>query len=97
MSNVIEIVSIIVVIGFQTFCGYIKNKYLGSILPIMFILFIGYFLFEGSLAFNFRDIIMPFIGTFTLLMIYQGGKEAKENKIKKELDKMKAKDISETD
>ena len=38
---------------------------------------------------------MPFIGTFTLLMIYQGGKEAKQNKIKKELDKMKAKDISE--
>ena len=47
MSNLVEILSIIVVIGFQTFCGYIRNKYLGSILPIMFILFIGYFCLKG--------------------------------------------------
>ena len=37
---------------------------------------------------------MPFLGFFVLVMIYEGGKETKKNKIKKELEKMKAKDIS---
>lgn len=95
MSNLVEVLIMIVVIGFQTFCGYIRNKYLGSILPVIFLSFIVFFLFKGALAFNFKDIILPLIGTLALLMIYQGGKEAKQNKVKKELEKMKAKDILE--
>ncbi|XOW24414.1 hypothetical protein QK911_09450 [Lactococcus lactis] len=47
-----------------------------------------------ALGFNLKDIIMPFLGFFVLVMIYEGGKETKKNKIKKELEKMKAKDIS---
>lgn len=94
MDNLIEILIIIAVIAIQTFSGYIGNKYLGSILPIIFLGFVGFFLYKGALGFNFKDIIMPFLGFFVLVMIYEGGKEIKKNKIKKELEKMKAKDIS---
>lgn len=94
MDNFIELLIIVAVIAIQTFCGYIGNKYLGSILPIIFLGFVGFFLYKGTLGFNFKDIIMPFLGLLTLVMIYEGGKETKKSKIKKELEKMKAKDIS---
>lgn len=97
MGNLIELLIIVVIIGFQTFSGYIGNKYLGSILPIIFLGFVGFFLFKGALGFNFKDIIMPFLGFFILVMIYEGGRETKKNKVKKELDKMKAKDILNKD
>lgn len=83
MGNLIEILIIIAVIAIQTFSGYIGNKYLGSILPIIFLGFVGFFLYKGALGFNFKDIIMPLLGFFVLVMIYEGGKETKKNKIKK--------------
>ena len=97
MGNLIEFLIIVVVIGFQTFSGYIGNKYLGAVLPIIFLGFVGFFLFKGSLGINFKDIIMPFFGLVILGVIYEGGRETKKKKIKKELDKMKAKDILNRD
>ncbi|MCK1188361.1 hypothetical protein MXZ22_09950, partial [Streptococcus uberis] len=40
-------------------------------------------------------IIMPFFGPLILAFIYDGGKQTRKKKIKKELDKMKAKDITQ--
>ncbi|MGV3006846.1 hypothetical protein [Streptococcus pluranimalium] len=37
MTNIVVILIIAGVIGFQTFAGYRGNKYLGLILPILFI------------------------------------------------------------
>lgn len=71
-----------------------KNKYLGALLPLAFMAAVGVFLYRGALGFNFKDIVMPFVGLFVLIMLYQGGKESRKSKINKELEKMKAKDIS---
>ncbi|KGF77094.1 hypothetical protein Llab_1101 [Lactococcus lactis] len=37
---------------------------------------------------------MPFFGPLILALTYDGGKRSRKDKIKKELEKMKAKDIS---
>ena len=97
MDNLIELLIIIAVIAFQSLSGYIGNKYLGSILPIAFLCFVSFLLFKGTLGFNFKDVTMPFIGFIVLIGIYEGGRESKKKKIKKELDKMKAKDILNKD
>jgi hypothetical protein len=92
MDNVIEIIVIVGVIGFQTFSGYIGNKYLGAVLPIAFSGLVLYFAISGILSFSFRDILMPILGLGTLIAIYEGGKESKKKKIEKEIEKMKVKD-----
>ena len=95
MGNLLELLLVVAIIAFQTFCGYIGNKYLGMVLPLTFIGFVLFFLSQGALGFNFKDIIMPFFGPLILAFIYDGGKQTRKKKIKKELDKMKAKDITQ--
>lgn len=95
MGNLLELLLVVAIIAFQTFCGYIGNKYLGMILPLTFLGFVLFFLSQGALSFNFKDIIMPFFGPLILAFTYDGGKQARKKKIKKELDKMKAKDITQ--
>lgn len=95
MDNLLELLLVVAIIVFQTFCGYIGNKYLGMILPLMFIELVLFFLLQGALGFNFKDIIMPFFGPLILFLIYDGGKQTRKKKIKKELDKIRAKDITQ--
>lgn len=83
MSNIYEILIIIAVIGFQTFSVHIGNKYLGSILPVIFTGVIVYLFVFGNLTLSFRNILMPFIGYFALFAIYESAKESKKSKIKK--------------
>lgn len=92
MSNIYEILIIIGVIGFQTFSGHIGNKYLGSILPLVFTGIILYIVVSGHFSLSFRDILMPVIGYLALFAIYESAKESKKSKIRKEIEKMKAKD-----
>ncbi|ODJ53359.1 hypothetical protein BFR40_01725 [Brochothrix thermosphacta] len=94
MDTIIRLVLIAAIIAFQTFSGRIGNKYLGSILPIIFIGFIIYSFVIVQLNFSFKDLFMSFLGLTVLASMYAGGVEAKKKKLKKELDKMKAKDIS---
>ncbi|EOK14526.1 hypothetical protein [Enterococcus faecalis] len=94
MDNIVDYVVIIAVIAFQTFAGRIGNRYLGAILPIVFLGFVLYFLVSGNLSLSFKDIVMPVIGTISLICIYAGGEEYRNKKIRKELEKMKAKDLS---
>lgn len=97
MSNLAEVVIVIVIVVaiiLQTLCGYIGNKYLGTILPLCFLGLVGVFLFKGVLGFNFRDITMPLLIFIFLLARYEAGKKSKTKRIKRELEKMKAKDIS---
>ncbi|WP_342630402.1 hypothetical protein [Lactococcus lactis] len=95
MGNSLELLLVVAIIAFQTFCGYIGNKYLGMVFPLTFIGFVLFFLSQGALDFNFKDIIMPFFGPLILAFVYDGGKQTRKKKIKKELDKMKAKDITQ--
>ncbi|MGY3764951.1 hypothetical protein ACWOAH_00120 [Vagococcus vulneris] len=70
MTNLIEILIVIGVVVFQTFAGYIGNKYLGSFLPGLFMIFILYVIVSGN--FTLRDILMLPFGFLTLIGIYTG-------------------------
>lgn len=94
MSNLITILGIVAVIAFQDFSGRIGNRYLGAILPIVFAGFVLFFLFTGKLGLNFKDVLMPFIGEIALIGAYTSGEESRKKKMNKELERMKAKDIS---
>lgn len=95
MSTVLDLIVIVGTIAFQTYSGYRNNKWMGAILPLIFAVLVIFFIFKGTLTWSFRDIIMPILGIAILLNLYSSGVEYKKRKIKKELDKMKAKDILE--
>ncbi len=94
MSSLLEIVMIVAVIALQTFAGYIGNKYMGAVLPIVFTGIVVYLFISGNLTLSFSDIFMPIIGPLVLIGIYESGKESKKKKVEKEMDKMRARDIS---
>lgn len=50
MGNLLELLLVVAIIAFQTFCGYIGNKYLGMVLPLTFIGFVLFFLSQGALG-----------------------------------------------
>ena len=88
-------IKILLIVGinfFQTWFGYLENKILGAILPVTSIILYIYLLVNGYLSFGFITIIMPFIGLFALISLWETGKKTKKDKQKKEIDKMKAKD-----
>ena len=93
MNNLMEILIIVGVIAFQTVSGYMGNKYMGAILPVVFSVLVIYIIVAGHLNLSFRNVLMPIIGFVTLICIYEGGKESKKKKTIKEMEKMKAKDI----
>lgn len=80
MSNLIEILIIIGVIAFQTLSGYIGNKYMGAILPVIFSGIVIYIIVVGDLNLSMRNVLMPIIGLVSLICIYEGGKESKKKR-----------------
>lgn len=95
MTNFLIYGATIFCIFLQTFAGYKKNKILGSILPILFILFITFLIFSGNFEFNLQNIIIPLLVLLALGSIYDNASKNKNKKLKKELEKMKAKDIKD--
>ncbi|WP_010006991.1 hypothetical protein [Leuconostoc fallax] len=83
MDRLLEILIFAGIIAFQTFAGYIDNKYMGVILPVIFTGIVGFLAIAGQLSFSMRDVTMPILGLFTLLGIYASGKESKKKKFKK--------------
>lgn len=80
----IKILLIVGIIFFQTWFGYLENKILGAILPVTSIILYIYLLVNGYLSFGFITIIMPFIGLFALISLWETGKKLKKtNKRKK--------------
>ena len=92
MELIIKIASIIFVVLFQRLAGYMGNKFLGAILPVLFTGFVFYMFISRNLSFSFRDIFMPLVGILVLLGMYVDGSEYKKKKLARELEKMKAKD-----
>ena len=85
----IETLIIIIVISLQTFFGYIENKLLGAILPIAVIVTDIYFLANGLLQLSFV--------VLTLISLWEGGRQSKLSKQKREMQKMKAQDSKRQD
>ncbi|EPI03840.1 hypothetical protein D920_00274 [Enterococcus faecalis 13-SD-W-01] len=88
----LKIILIVTVIAVQTFFGYIESKLLGAILPVISVGLYIYLLFSGVLDFSLITFILPLVGLFSLVGLWVSGRNAKHDKQKKELDKMKAKD-----
>ena len=97
MDKLIEIVIIVAVIAFQNYAGHKGNKYLGAILPVIFIGFVIFIAIKGQLSFSFRDIFMPIIGIVVLIGCYEGGRNSQKQKVARELETMKAKDLSDNE
>lgn len=77
--------------------GYIKNKWLGLVLPAGFIGYLVIYLLPKSTTLTFGKIMMLFLLLAVLMFIFymawHNGSDAKEKKIKKDLEKMEAKDL----
>lgn len=74
MGNFIFIIFTIGCLLFQILTGYLGNKYLGMILPVILLVFIGYLIYIGAWTWRLGDILMPFIALGALTLIYQGGR-----------------------
>ena len=89
----ISIVIFLVSLGcLQYYFGYKDYKKLGIILPVIFIGLVIFFIIKGTMTFSVRDILMPIIGLFVQIGVWDSGYQKKQKEINKELDKMKAKD-----
>lgn len=89
----ISIVIVLVSLGcLQYYFGYKDYKKLGIILPVIFIGLVIFFIIKGTMTFSVRDILMPIIGLFVQIGVWDSGYQKKQKEINKELDKMKAKD-----
>jgi hypothetical protein len=60
--------------------------------PIIFSGIVVFLFVRGNLSFSFRDILMLFIGLFALFGIYESANQSRKRKIRKEMERMKAKD-----
>ena len=71
-----------------------NNRYvwLGSILPIIFLVSIIGFIIYTKQGFNISNMLLIFFGTTILLGLWNAGHESYKRKIKKEYDVTKAKD-----
>ena len=56
-----------------------------------------YFLANGLLQLSFGDIAMPIIGLLALISLWEGGRQSKLSKQKREMQKMKAQDSKRQD
>lgn len=73
MQILIEILIVLLAAGFQWFCGWKQNKFLGAILPIIAVIIILFLLFKGQLSFTLHDILTPFLLIGGLITLYEDG------------------------
>lgn len=95
MNDLLIYGAIIFCILLQTFAGYKKNKIVGLILPILFIFFMVFLIFSGNFEINIKNIIIPLLVLLALGSIYDSSAKSHDKKLKKELEKMKAKDMKD--
>lgn len=93
MTNLIIIFVIIICIAIQSLAGYYNKKIIGLILPLMLLIFVVFLFFTGNLKFSFSDIMIPLLGIFALLYLYENGSKQSKKKIEREIEITKAKDI----
>lgn len=68
------LISLIVVIALQYLFGYLKNPYLGVILPILSIILVIYLISKGTMDLNMKNILMPIIGLSAMGFLWNDGK-----------------------
>lgn len=95
MKYILYITIVIVLSAGQYFLSSRKSAVLGGVIPLLVIPFTVWVIKIRSLPINF-DTLFPFIGLLIVLCsIWAEAREHLKKKQKRELEKIKAKDISE--
>lgn len=87
-------VIVIVATILQYVLGYFNKKILGSIFPIVFTFFLIILFFKGKDPNFFQSVVVFIIGNIGLIGYFISGNNKRKKKIEKEMNIMKAKDIS---
>ncbi len=74
------LIVIIIAIVLQYLFGYLKNPYLGSIVPILSIILVIYLFTKGTMDLNVKNILMPIIGLSAMGFLYSDGKSKRLKK-----------------
>lgn len=94
MKYILCIAIVIVLLVVQYFLSNREKMIFGGLLPLLVIPFSIWVIISRSLSINFNT-LFPFVGLFIVLIsIWAEGRERINKKHKKELEKMKAKDIN---
>jgi len=94
MNWLIRIIIAIIILAVQHFLSTRRNVFLGAILPVSYIIYMAYLMLSGLSSKFERDFwFVAIIGTIILLSVWTSGRESIEKKRRKELDKMKARDM----
>ncbi|MCL1694694.1 hypothetical protein [Lysinibacillus sp. BPa_S21] len=92
---ILAILIAIVLIGIQSFLSRRTNVYWGAIVPILYLVFIFGWWFNGIENVTTYSLIkVAVVGSVFLLGTWAKGRESLKNKRKKELEKMKLYDIN---
>lgn len=70
MLELIGSILAVIVIAVQSFAGYRHNKYLGMILPILFVGSVIYLIAVGRYNLSFTNILMPIVVLIGLIGVY---------------------------
>ena len=92
MYELLSILILIIMFGLQYFLSTRSNKFLGAIIPIIFIMFVAFMYFSNNLGL-ITSIVLLALGLILLIeQWYKGNKQKKVNS-SKEMVKMKGKDL----
>lgn len=84
----------IAVLGIQIFLSRRSNVYWGAILPVLYLVFICFWLYERIGTDSTFSLVLAAVGGLAVLLgIWNNGREALKKKRKKELEKMELHDI----
>ncbi|MED4718731.1 hypothetical protein [Bacillus badius] len=81
------------VLAIQFFFSTRNNGYLGAILPVAYIVFLTWMLVTNRVESTIGYILYLLIGLLFLIAEWNGGRKYLREKRKKELDKMKTRDM----
>ena len=92
MYDLLSILILIIMFGLQYFLSTRSNKFLGAIIPIIFIIFVAFMYFSNNLG-PITSIVLLALGLILLIeQWYKGNKQKKVN-YDKEMVKMRGKDL----
>ncbi|MFJ7747663.1 hypothetical protein [Peribacillus sp. NPDC097295] len=84
---------IILLLALQHFLSTRSNRYLGSVLPIIYLAALLFGGFTGSIEGVMQVVLLIVVGEAVLLYYWVIGRKTVSNKRKRELEKMKTMDI----
>lgn len=92
MYELLSILILIVMFGIQYFLSTRSNKFLGAIIPMLFVIFVTFMYFNNNLG-PITSIVLLALGLIALIEQWYKGNNQKKLNADKEMVKMKGKDL----